>query len=62
MAESADASDLKSDDGDIVWVRPPLALLVSIKPGLMLRFFAFSRQVGFPAGGAAVPGCIDDAV
>ena len=27
MAESADASDLKSDDGDIVWVRPPLALL-----------------------------------
>ena len=26
MAESADASDLKSDDGDIVWVRPPLAL------------------------------------
>ncbi len=26
MAESADATDLKSVDGDIVWVRPPLAL------------------------------------
>ena len=57
MAESADASDLKSDDGDIVWVRPPLALLVSGKPGQMLRFFCISRQGGFPAGGAAVPGC-----
>ena len=28
MAESADATDLKSVDGDIVWVRPPLALLI----------------------------------
>ena len=31
MAESADASDLKSDDGNIVWVRPPLALPVNEK-------------------------------
>ena len=32
MAESADATDLKSVDGDIVWVRPPLALLKA--PGI----------------------------
>ena len=25
MAESADAVDLKSTGGDIMWVRPPLA-------------------------------------
>ncbi len=28
MAELADAEDLKSSDGDIVWVRPPPALQV----------------------------------
>ena len=39
MAESADASDLKSDDGDIVWVRPPLALLKN--PGKLPGFLGF---------------------
>ena len=31
MAESADATDLKSVDGDIVRVRPPLAPLPTVK-------------------------------
>ena len=31
MAESADATDLKSVDGDIVRVRPPLAPLLFTK-------------------------------
>ncbi len=44
MAESADASDLKSDDGDIVWVRPPLALLKN--PGELFPGFLFF----FPCG------------
>ena len=41
MAESADATDLKSVDGDIVWVRPPLALLG--RPGETGLFFALNR-------------------
>ena len=41
MAESADATDLKSVDGDIVWVRPPLALLGRPgETGLFLRLFS----------------------
>ncbi len=32
MAESADATDLKSVGGDTVWVRPPLALLELLIP------------------------------
>ena len=41
MAESADATDLKSVDGDIVWVRPPLALLK--RPGETGLFYAENR-------------------
>ena len=46
MAESADATDLKSVDGDIVWVRPPLALLKRPQKGVFfLRLFSeFSPQ------------------
>ena len=43
MAESADASDLKSDDGDIVWVRPPLALLKN--PGELFPGFLFFFRI-----------------
>ena len=38
MAEQADATDLKSVDRKIVWVRPPLALLKDRKS------FKFTRH------------------
>jgi len=37
MAESADATDLKSVDGDIVRVRPPLAPQYQRKAGFLLN-------------------------
>ena len=45
MAESADATDLKSVDGDIVWVRPPLALL--IRPRKEVFFYFINRKIAF---------------
>ena len=59
MAELADAADLKSADGDIVWVRPPPALQVT-NVRRKRTFFVFVFR--YSGGGGVMPFTLTTAV